>query len=46
MKLVFAGDVINPCPPSFNLKIDDYTMGMSAASPSKKIWRIENGKKH
>jgi len=29
MKLMYAGDVINPCPPSFNLKIDDYTMGMS-----------------
>ncbi len=29
MKVVYTGGAINPCPLSFNLKIDDYTMGMS-----------------
>ncbi len=28
MKLVCAGDAINPCPPNFDLKIDDNKMGM------------------
>jgi hypothetical protein len=46
MKLVYAGDAINPCPPNFDLKIDDYTMGMPVGITDPKQLRIENGKKH